>query len=515
VTGARRGFIDVSASFGSDAGRSRGRPLSALVQEQRSHGIALSLAHSRVAVDFATGQGNGDALAAAADDANRLRAVAVVDAAVSAGADRVIADLAAHGVAGFWFESREARVGLDAETGRSRLRAIAGTGLPAFFPLGSSTLAPSAASEIGRATADLGIPVILVGVHYSNATEVLEAAQRYPNLHVETSAFAHFAAVETAVARIGHERVLFGTGGPGRAAQAPLNMVLLAAIPDDGKRAILTGNASRLFGLSDVAANLAGVDLTPPPLPVDAFDVHTHYMAHSAYDLPVVTNEALLPTLAGWGTTTLASSSFNAFAADLPAGNRETAHASRAGGSSGQGGLIVADPADFDATAADLDRFGDAPGIRGVKIHSFYSGVPTGDARMARLFDLLGRRGLPVKIHNDGPGWDAALGTYAARHPELRILLAHSGPGAPSLEAARLAAEHEHVYLELASSFANLPIMRELVRIAGPSKIAWGTDAPLIDPRFVLGSYMDAGVGPAAAPEVYRSVPERIFGGAS
>ena len=57
----------------------------------------------------------------------------------------------------------------------------------------------------------------------------------------------------------------------------------------------------------------------------------------------------------------------------------------------------------------------------------------------------------------------------------------------PSLEAAQLAAEHEHVYLELGSSFANVTVVRELVRIAGPGKVAWGTDAPLLDPRFVLG----------------------------
>jgi predicted TIM-barrel fold metal-dependent hydrolase len=513
VTDARRGFVDVSAGFGSDAGRSRGRPLSALVAEQRAHGIARSLAYSRVAVDFATGQGNGDALAAAADPGNALRAVAVVDASMSSGVVLVIERLAAQGVAGFWFESREAPVGLDAETGRSRLRAIAATGLPAFFPLGSSTITPSRATEIGRATVDLGVPVVLCGVHYSNVAEVLEAAQRYPNLHLETSGFAHFGAVETAVARIGHERVLFGTGGPGRAAQAPLNMVLLAAIPDDQKRAILAGNAIRLFGLSDLSA--ADVDLAPPALPTNAFDVHSHYMPNSAYDLPIVSNDALLATLQAWGTTTLASSSFNAFAGDLTAGNRETADASRNGAGVGQGGLIVADPADYEASAADLERWGSAPGIRGVKIHSHYSEVPTADGRMARLFDLLARRGLPVKIHNDGPDWDVALGEYARRHPQLHILLAHSGPGTPSLAAARLAAQHEHVYLELASSFANLPTMRELVAIASPAKVAWGTDAPLIDPRFVLGSYMDAGVGPAATPEVYRSVPERIFGGAS
>ena len=119
-----------------------------------------------------------------------------------------------------------------------------------------------------------------------------------------------------------------------------------------------------------------------------------------------------------------------------------------------------------------------------------------------------------MKIHNDGPDWPAAIATYARAHPRLRILLAHSGPGMPSIEGARLAAEHEGVFLELGSSFANLPIMRQLVTIAGPAKIAWGTDAPLLDPRFVLGSYMDAGIGPTEAPEVYRVVPERIFGGA-
>ena len=325
-------------------------------------------------------------------------------------------------------------------------------------------------------------------------------AQRHEQLHVETSGMAHFGAVEFAVDRIGHERVLFGSGGPGRALQAPLNMVLLANLSDDAKRAILAGNACRLLDLSP-----AQVDLKQPTLPTGAFDVHSHYMPASAYDVPVVSDEELLPWLRTWGTTTLASSSFNAFAADMIAGNRETVAASAGGG--GQGGLIVLDPADRDASAEALERWRDAPGIRGAKIHSFYSGVASTDPRMAELFRLAAARDCPVKIHNDGPDWPAAIATYARAHPRLRILLAHSGPGMPSIEGARLAAEHEGVFLELGSSFANLPVIRQLVAIAGPAKIAWGTDAPLLDPRFVLGSYMDAGIGPTEAPEVYRVVP--------
>jgi len=180
-----------------------------------------------------------------------------------------------------------------------------------------------------------------------------------------------------------------------------------------------------------------------------------------------------------------------------------------------QGGLLVLDAADYEASRDALRQWRDAPGIRGVKVHSYYSGVATADPRMAALFDLAAEHRAPLKIHNDGPDWHVALGSYARAHPELPILLAHSGPGSPSLEGARLAAENENVFLELGSSFANLPTMRELVRVAGPGKVAWGTDAPLLDPRFVLGSYMDAGLGPADEPGVYRDVPERIFGGAA
>lgn len=501
-----RGYIDVAARFGSDHGRSRGQPLAALIAEQRGHGIHLSLAHSRVSVDYTTAVGNAIALEAASDPANRLRAIAVVDASTSIDSGRDIAAWSAAGAAGFWFESREAPVGIDAETAVTRLRAVAATGKPAFFPMGSSVIQPAAATAIGRATAHLGIPVVLIGVHYSNATEVLEAAQRYANLHVDTSGFAHLAAVETAVARIGHERVLFGTGGPGRAHQAPLNAVLLAQVPEEARRAILAGNAARLLGIGS-----PDVDLAQPVLPHDAFDVHTHFMPTSAYDVPRVPNEELLATLSAWGTTAIAGSSFNAFAADLRRGNQETVEASAAGG--GQGGLLVMDPADYEASAQDLDRWGGAPGIRGVKIHSYYAGVPTADRRMAELFRLLAARRMPVKIHNDGPDWHVALGSYARAHPALPILIAHAGPGTPSLEAAQLAAAHENVFIELASSFANLPTMREAVRIAGSAKVAWGTDAPLLDPRFVLGSYADAGVGPEAAPGVYRDTAIRIFNG--
>jgi predicted TIM-barrel fold metal-dependent hydrolase len=143
-------------------------------------------------------------------------------------------------------------------------------------------------------------------------------------------------------------------------------------------------------------------------------------------------------------------------------------------------------------------------------VHSAFSGLPTSDPRTADLFTLLADHGRPVKIHNEGGDWDSALEAIARRHPRLPIIVAHSGLGGPSLEGARLAAVTDNVYLEMGSSYARLPIVRELVRIAPRHKILYGTDAPLLNPAFVLGTYIDAGL--IDDPDVMGGTARRLFG---
>jgi predicted TIM-barrel fold metal-dependent hydrolase len=130
---------------------------------------------------------------------------------------------------------------------------------------------------------------------------------------------------------------------------------------------------------------------------------------------------------------------------------------------------------------------------------------------MSDLFELLARYGRPVKIHNTGDGWDDALGAIARRHPRLPIVIAHGGLGTPSVEGARLAASLDNVHVELSSSFAHLPTVREAVAIAGPEKVLWGSDAPLLDPAFVLGTYRDAGLPPAAEDRVFWGNAVALF----
>jgi predicted TIM-barrel fold metal-dependent hydrolase len=147
-----------------------------------------------------------------------------------------------------------------------------------------------------------------------------------------------------------------------------------------------------------------------------------------------------------------------------------------------------------------------------VKVHGEWSGTPTASKAMTDTFELLARFGRPVKIHNAGAGWDEALATIARRHPRLPIVIAHAGLGTPSVEGARLAASNDNIYLELSSSFAHLPTVREAVSIAGPARLLWGSDAPLLEPAFVLGTYLDAGLPPVAIDQIFWRNAMELFG---
>ncbi len=492
--------MDVLGSFGPAHGTAAtaGASLDALVSEREAHGIRLTLASSLLAPVADGDTGNRLASEAAADPANGLAAIAVIGARRTGDAARRVHGAQRAGVIGYRLEGWDA-AGPPSDAVTEVLRAIAVSGRPLLVPIGR----PGSASVIGAATSGLGIPVVLLGAHYAHIVDDLAAAVRYPHLHLETSAMAHFRAIETAVRTIGHERVLLGTGSPARAAASPIGAVLLSSVSEAAKRAILGGNAVRLFSLAD-----APIDLTPPAVPARAFDVHTH-LGPLDFDVPQVADADLIGEL-GFAGAAVASAALAIFG-DPARGN---AQAIRTAASSGPDGLrvyLVADPTDLESTADQL-RSIDAPGVAGVKVHGEWSGTPTASRAMTDLFDLLGPIGRPVKIHNTGDGWDDALGEIARRHPRLPIVIAHGGLGTPSVEGARLAAAHDNVYVEWSSSFAHLPTVRKALAIAGPDKLLWGSDATLLDPAFVLGTYRDAGLPPEAEDRVFWSNAATLYG---
>ena len=72
--------------------------------------------------------------------------------------------------------------------------------------------------------------------------------ERYPNFYIDTANYELDWGLAFLCSKYGHERILFGTNTPHRAAGGPLLTLLHAPISDAAKRAIAAGNLERLLG---------------------------------------------------------------------------------------------------------------------------------------------------------------------------------------------------------------------------------------------------------------------------
>jgi hypothetical protein len=432
-----------------------------------------------------------------------VQAIAAIRPTLATDGERIVADARAAGAVGFWLEDPWSPA-FETPAMESLLAAVARTGCPLLVPVAPAGIYGAvSAKTIARQTGALGIPVVLVGSHYLRIVDDLGVATRFDHIHLETSNLAHWRAIETVVGHIGAERVLLGTGLPTRAAQASINAVLAAGLADDQKVAILSGNAARLFDLPP-----ADVDLTRPIGWSRAWDAHTHTGA-IPIDVPPIAGTSLVATLGELGTTrAVASSAYGVFT-DPRAGNAEIVELCRRDPS--LLGYLVVDPGDPEGVRDEIISWGQMPGVVGIKIHAQRAGIDTNSASMRKTFDVLADHGRPVLIHNAGGGWDAALLEIAHAHPRLPIIVAHAGLGRPAVEAGRVVSESERVYLELSSSVADLRVLRALVRTIDPGRLLWGSDAPLLDPAFVLGTYLDAGIDPDSADRIAWSNAESLF----
>jgi predicted TIM-barrel fold metal-dependent hydrolase len=496
VTELDAGIIDINVLIGPDVPSTRSTDATDVLALQRRVGIGHSLVRDSTAVHVSRRLGNRSVL-----DLGQESLSAVVVASALHG-DSLPAELAAAVKAGaraIWVEySGWER---DTEAARRLLSAAQATGLPLLVPHRQ----PGDAARVGALTAAAGTPVVLVEARYPDFSEVIPALERYPNLHLETSSLGSYQALECLSRVAGHERILFGSGAPVRTPLSPIYAVLQADLTTAAKRAILGGNAARVFGLTPAPVTRIRMDI-----PERLFDVHGHFFP-APWEVPQQPDTLLRDELGRFGIRRQVASSVPAIMGALEFGNAQTVHACRS--NPDQLGYLVANPDDAALAGEHIRKWGDATGIVGVKVHTEGSGVPTRSPRMERLFDVLADYGRPVKIHNSGEGWEEALLAIARKHPRLPIVIAHAGYHRPQPSAAMVVNETPNVHIELASSKADLRDARDLVGAVEPERVLFGSDAPLINPAFVLGLYEDLGLARPALDRVYWHNGERVFDG--
>ena len=80
--------------------------------------------------------------------------------------------------------------------------------------------------------------------------QAIQAAERYSNLHLDTSAVVFSSYLQQAAREIPAEQLLFGSDAPLVDARVELHKIRLLKLPGDQEQKVLGGNAQRLLGLN-------------------------------------------------------------------------------------------------------------------------------------------------------------------------------------------------------------------------------------------------------------------------
>ncbi len=118
---------------------------------------------------------------------------------------------------------------------------------PVLFHCGDEPL--TTPLQIAQAAANVPEANIILGHMggYFHVEEAIEAAARFPNLFLETSAMPYPAMIRRAIDVVGPERVLFATDGPGCWPRLELRKVALAGLSAAEQELVLHGNIARLL----------------------------------------------------------------------------------------------------------------------------------------------------------------------------------------------------------------------------------------------------------------------------
>lgn len=127
--------------------------------------------------------------------------------------------------------------------------------------------------------------------------------------------------------------------------------------------------------------------------------------------------------------------------------------------------------------------------MKGVKLHPTAHKYPTDGPGYQPVWECANARRLPILIHGD----TAAMGRLAAQYPDAAFLNAHSGFGYRGAEAClAIAREQPNFYLDLTSTHINLGLIEHIVGEIGADQVLFGSDVPLYDMRYCVGSILFA-----------------------
>ena len=345
------------------------------------------------------------------------------------------------------------------------------------------------------------LPVLLHRVRWEATRRLLPLAERHENLHFEFSNYQGNRMLEFWCERLSAERLLFGSGALEKSIGAARAYLDYAEISPEQRRAIAGGNLQRLLGLTDpppdypnhepqdslIAKALQGQPLDHIPV----IDSHAHLLAPGTRGAAMIAmNAGDAPAVVArnrrLGVARTCVSSWTAIWGDYELGNRDTFEAMRQFPNEIVG-YAVLDPnyvTDWDAICR---YYYERCGFRGMKPYFPRMRVPYNHAWFRPWWEYGNRHHLFALMH-PSDNFEREMTDLAARYPNIRFLLAHSGG---SWQTARqhvaLAKRFANCFLEITFTSVTNGVIEFMVRELGAERVLYGSDAPMRDPAPQLG----------------------------
>lgn len=113
----------------------------------------------------------------------------------------------------------------------------------------------------------------------------------------------------------------------------------------------------------------------------------------------------------------------------------------------------------------------------GLKVHPAIEDLPADSPLLDPYLEVAARYGVPVVIHtaSDDPSWPERVGTLADRHPDVDLVLYHSGLGTDHQTAIDVVAQHPNTWLE--TSWVPTADILAAISSLGADRVLFGSDA--------------------------------------